>query len=92
MTINKTEIATVVADRAGITKKQATEAIDIALHEIMNGVAAGTTVQLHGFGTFTPKTRAARTARNPRTGESVQVAASTAVGFKSAKAFKDILA
>ena len=60
-------------------------------NEIERSLLAGKPVTLHGFGTFELKKRDARTGRNPRTGEPVEIAASTSVAFKPAKALKDAL-
>ena len=65
--------------------------LNTALAEIERSLLAGKSVTLHGFGTFELKKRDARTGRNPRTGEPVEIAASTTVTFKPAKALKDSL-
>ena len=63
--------------------------INIVLDEITGALARGDRVELRGFGAFTVKHRAARQGRNPRTGETIQIAASNVPGFKAGKALKD---
>ena len=72
-----------------LTHKDAERVVNGVFEEIKAAVAAGDTVQISGFGTFSARQRAARTARNPQTGGTVQVAAKKAPAFKAGKAFKD---
>lgn len=72
-----------------ITRKDAERIVNGVFEEITAAVAAGDSVQLVGFGTFTAKQRAARSARNPQTGEAITIAAKKAPSFKAGKAFKD---
>ena len=80
-----------VAEKAGISKKDADAAVNTTLDTIVEMVAAGDKVQLVGFGTFEPRERSAKTGKNPRTGESIEIPASKIPAFKAGKAFKDIV-
>ena len=87
----KKELIAAIANRAGVKKSSVELLLNTALAEIERSLLAGKPVTLHGFGTFELKKRDARTGRNPRTGEPVEIAASTSVAFKPAKALKDSL-
>ena len=87
----KNELIAAIANRAGVKKSSVELLLNTALAEIERSLLAGKSVTLHGFGTFELKKRDARTGRNPRTGEPVEIAASTSVAFKPAKALKDSL-
>ena len=87
--MNKAELIDAVAEGADISKAAATRAVDTMFDSITNTLKSGSQVTLVGFGTFTVKDRAARTGRNPRTGEPIQIAASRVPGFKAGKALKD---
>jgi len=87
--MNKSELINHVASSAGLSKSAATDAVEAILGGITATLAAGDSVSLVGFGTFSVVDRAARTARNPRTGEAIEVAASRAPKFKPGKALKD---
>jgi len=87
--MNKAELINHVADTAGLSKTAASDAVEAVLGGITSTLASGDSVSLVGFGTFSVADRAARTARNPRTGEAIQVAASKAPKFKPGKALKD---
>jgi len=87
--MNKNELAGVVADKAGITKDQASDAIDATLEAITKALKSGDEVRLLGFGNFAVAQRKATTARNPQTGATVNVPASKAPKFKPGKALKD---
>jgi DNA-binding protein HU-beta len=87
--VNKSELIDAVAEGADISKAAATRAVDTMFDSITNTLKSGSQVTLVGFGTFTVKDRAARTGRNPRTGEPIQIAASKVPGFKAGKALKD---
>jgi len=87
--MNKADLINHVADAAGLTKGSAGDAVEAVLGGITSTLANGDAVSLVGFGTFSVADRAARTARNPRTGEAIQVAASKAPKFKAGKALKD---
>ena len=87
--MNKTELIAKVAADTGLTKKNAAAAVERILTAITDTVAAGEKVSLIGFGTFEKKHREARTGRNPRTTEAVEIPASDAPAFKAGKAFKE---
>ena len=90
--MTKTELIAITAEKAGMTKKDAEKAVSVALDAIAAELAAGNRVQLAGFGIFEPKTRAARTGRNPKTNETIEIPASTSVTFKASKTLKDAVA
>ena len=90
--MNKTELIAAVAEKTGMTKKDAEKAVSAVLDAISADLAAGNRVQLAGFGTFETKTRAARTGRNPKTKEAIEIAASKYPVFKAGKALKDKVA
>lgn len=87
--MNKTELIDAVAEGADISKAAATRAVDTVLDSISKSLANGNQVTLVGFGTFSVKERAARTGRNPRTGEPIDIPAAKVPGFKAGKALKD---
>ena len=87
--MNKAELIDAVAEGADISKADATRAIDTMLNTITSSLKGGDQVTLVGFGTFAVKDRAARTGRNPRTGEAINIPASKVPGFKAGKALKD---
>ncbi|MDF9467339.1 HU family DNA-binding protein [Bacillus sp. FSL K6-0273] len=87
--MNKTELIKNVAQNAEISQKEATVVVQTVLESITNTLAAGEKVQLIGFGTFEVRERAARTGRNPQTGEEMQIAASKVPAFKAGKELKE---
>ena len=87
--MNKNELVSVVADKAGLTKGQAGDAVDAMLDAITGVLKSGDEVRLLGFGNFVVADRKATTARNPQTGAIVNVPASKAPKFKPGKALKD---
>lgn len=87
----KADLAEKVAE-IGVSKKQAAEAVDCILGAIKDALASGDRVSLIGFGTFSVKERAARQGRNPRTGDTIQIAAKNVPSFKAGKALKDAVA
>ena len=87
--MKKVELVEAVAEATGLTKADATRAIDATLDAIKGALEKGDKVPLVGFGTFATSKRAAREGRNPRTGETVNIAARTAVTFKAGSALKD---
>ena len=87
--MNKGELVDAVAGAAGLSKGDASKAVDSVLDTITSTLANGGSVSLVGFGTFSVKARAARAGRNPRTGETIQIPASNVPGFKAGKALKD---
>ena len=86
--MNKTELVAAVAAKTELTKKDAEKAVSAVLETVAETLAAGEKVQLVGFGTFETRDREARTAKNPRTGEPVEVAASRVPAFKAGQALK----
>lgn len=89
--MNKTELIAAVAEKAAISKKDADKAIAAFVDSITDALKAGDKVQLVGFGTFEVRERAARTGRNPKTKETITIAASKAPAFKAGKAFKEVI-
>lgn len=87
--MKKVELVEAVADRVGLTKADATRTIDTVLEVIKEALVKGDKVPLVGFGTFGVSKRAAREGRNPKTGETVHIAARNAVTFKPGTALKD---
>ncbi len=90
--MNRTDLIAHVAEETGLTRDQAAAAVTSALDAIGRGLADGGTVSLAGFGTFELRHRAARTGRHPRTGEPMEIAASTAPAFKPAAALRRAVA
>ena len=89
--MNKTELIAAVAEKAGLSKKDSEAAVNATIDAITEGLQAGNKVALVGFGTFEVRERAARTGRNPKTKEPIQIAASRVPAFKAGKAFKDAI-
>ena len=89
--MNKTEFTEAVAEEAGLTKADAARALDALIKTTSKALKKGDTVSLIGFGTFSVKKRAARTGRNPATGETIKIKASKTPSFKAGKAFKDAI-
>lgn len=87
--MNKTELVAGVAEKAGLTKKDAEKAVNALFDCVQQALADGEKVQLIGFGTFEVKKRAARKGRNPRTGQDIEIPASSSPSFKAGKALKD---
>ena len=89
--MNKTELVAAMADKAGLTKKDAEAALSAFASVVADELKKGEKVQLVGFGTFEVRERAARTGKNPRTGEMIKIAASKVPAFKAGKALKDVV-
>ena len=87
--MNKTQLIQKIAENGNMTKKDAEAALNAVVAAISEAVAAGEKVQVSGFGSFDVKARDARTGRNPKTGEAVEIAASKRVVFTAAQALKD---
>ena len=87
--MNKQGIAEAVHGILGTTKVQAEQVVDTVIDSIVGSLKKGEEVSIAGLGIFSVKARAARTARNPRTGEAVQVPAMKVPKFRAAKALKD---
>ena len=89
--MNKTELVAALTEKTGLTKKDAEKALNSVVDVIPESLVNGEKVQIVGFGSFEVKTRPARVARNPRTGEEIQIEASKAPVFKAGKALKDVV-
>lgn len=90
--MNKTQLVDYVANKTGLTKKDANSALDAVIDAVVRTVAGGDSVTLTGFGTFLSVNRKATTKRNPKTGASVSVKAKTVPKFRPGKNFKDTVA
>ena len=87
--MNKTELVTAIAKKAGATKKDAEAILSATIDSITEALKNGDKVQLVGFGTFEIRKRAARMGKNPQTGAEISIAAATVPAFKAGKALKD---
>jgi len=87
--MNKTELISAVSAATNVSKKDTAAVIEETLKTIAQAMTDGDKVQLIGFGTFETRTRGERTGKNPRTGETVKIAACKAPAFKAGKALKD---
>ena len=87
--MNKGELIEAVASATGSTKAEAGRAIDATVEAVTGALKKGDTVTLIGFGTFKVNHRAARTGRNPKTGDEIQIAAANVPAFVAGKALKD---
>ena len=87
--MNKQELIDAVAAKVDMSKPAIEETVNTVISTISKEVAAGNAVQLIGFGSFSSGERAARTGRNPQTGEAIDIAAAKTVKFSAGKAFKD---
>ena len=89
--MNKSELVDDIARRADLEKRQAESALNALVESVIEATKRGDKVSILGFGNFVPTSRAARTGRNPQTGEPVQIAASKGVRFAPGQAFKTAL-
>ncbi|WP_210498338.1 HU family DNA-binding protein [Vibrio crassostreae] len=87
--MNKSQLIDFIAEDAQITKAQAKAALEATVAGITTSLKGGEEVALVGFGTFKVNKRAARTGRNPRTGDEIQIAEANVPSFKAGKALKD---
>ena len=87
--MNKNDLISAVADNSGLSKSDAGKAVDGVFNSIINELQGRGEVRVVGFGTFSTAQRKATTGRNPRTGEAIQIAASTQPKFKAGKGLKD---
>ncbi len=87
--MNKADLVSVVAEKAGLTKKDSEKAINALFEAVSDALVNDDKVQLVGFGSFEVKSRAPRIGRNPKTKESIQIPASKSPVFKAGKALKD---
>ena len=90
--MNKGELIDAVAAKAEVSKKDADAIVTAAIEAIMEAVTNGDKVSLVGFGSFEPRDRQAREGRNPKTGETLKIAATTVPGFSAGKGFKQLVA
>ncbi len=89
--MNKNEFVAAIAEKSGLTKKDAEAALNAYIEVVTDALKAGDSVQLIGFGTFEVRERAALQGRNPHTGEAIEIAAAKAPAFKPGKALKDAI-
>ncbi|RMH90749.1 HU family DNA-binding protein [Lysobacter pythonis] len=87
--MNKAELIDAVAASSNLSKADAGRAVDAFVQAVSSALKSGESVAIAGFGSFEVRERAARTGRNPKTGEALQIAASKAPAFKAGKALKD---
>jgi len=87
--VNKSELIDAIAASADIPKAAASRALDAMVDSVTDSLKNGDSVSLVGFGTFTVKERAARTGRNPQTGQPIEISAAKVPSFKAGKALKD---
>ena len=87
--MNRMDVVSAIADKAGLKKKDAEAALIAAIDAITGALKKGDKVQLVGFGTFETRKRAAREGRNPQSGAKIKIAATTSPVFKAGKALKD---
>jgi len=87
--MNKADLVNSVASKTGLSKADASRAVDATVEAIEDALRGGDSVSLIGFGTFSVKHRAARMGRNPQTGQQIQIKASNVPGFKAGKSLKD---
>ena len=90
--MNKGQLIDAVAEKATVTKKEADAVISATLEAIMDAVAGGDKVTLVGFGSFEPRERKAREGRNPKTGDKMEIPATTVPAFSAGKLFKEKVA
>jgi DNA-binding protein HU-beta len=87
--MNKSELIDAIASESGLSKADATRALNATTDAITGALSKEDTVQLTGFGSFVVRARAARSGRNPQTGAAIQIKASKVAAFKAGKALKD---
>ena len=90
--MNKGELLDTVAEKAGVSKKVADAVVSATIESIMEAVSNGEKVTLVGFGSFEPRDRKEREGRNPKTGETMTIPATTVPAFSAGKAFKEKVA
>lgn len=89
--MNKSEIIELIARKANVSKKTATQSMDIFVNAVKSNLAAGKNVTITGFGTFTLSTRAARNGVNPQTGKSIRIPATNVPRFKAGKTLRSLI-
>lgn len=87
--MNKTELVAIMAEKADLSKKDAEKALNAFVEAVEAALEKGDKIQLVGFGTFEVRERAARTGRNPQSGEEIKIPAAKSPAFKPGKALKD---
>lgn len=87
--MNKSELIDAMAEKSGLTKKDSESALKAFIETVSDTLAKGEDISLIGFGTFGVGERAARSGRNPKTGETIEIKASKTPKFKAGKALKD---
>lgn len=87
--MNKTDLVERVSESADLSKADAARAVDAVISSITSALKSGDSVTVVGFGTFQVRARAARTGRNPKTGDAIKIEASKNPSFKAGKALKD---
>ena len=87
--MNRSDLVSNIAAQSGLTKKDVDTVLGGVINEISAALKSGDKVQLAGLGTFETRSRSARSGRNPQTGKTIEIAASTVPAFKAAKALKD---
>jgi DNA-binding protein HU-beta len=89
--MNKGDFVTAIAESADMTKADAERAVEAVFNVVKQALKSGDSISLVGFGTFSVRKRAARTGRNPRTGDTITIKASKVPAFKAGKALKDAI-
>ncbi len=87
--MNKSELVSIVAEKAGLTKKDTEKLVGAVFESVKEAMSEGKKVQIIGFGTFDVRERKAREGRNPATGEPIQIPAAKVPAFKAGKALRD---
>jgi DNA-binding protein HU-beta len=89
--MTKADLVDALANKLGINRNDAEKAVNIVLDDIVHALKQGERVNISGFGTFSVSSREARTGRNPKTGEAIEISASRSAKFKAGKQLKDSL-
>ena len=89
--MNKAELIDAMSKETNLTKKDVESVLNSFVNQVSNALSKKDKVQLVGFGTFETRNRAARTGRNPQTGETIKIAAATVPAFKAGKALKEVV-
>ncbi|KPQ32581.1 MAG: DNA-binding protein HU-beta [Phormidesmis priestleyi Ana] len=89
--MNKTELIDAIAEKADVSKKDTDAVLTATINAIMEAVASGDKISLIGFGSFEPRERKARDGRNPQTGETIKIPATTVPAFSAGKGFKQMV-
>lgn len=87
--MNKSEFEKSISEKTGLSLKDSKKAVDSFLETVTEALSSGDNINFVGFGTFAVKERAARTGRNPKTGEPIEISASKIPSFKAGKSLKD---